>query len=457
MEASPEQSRRVILVGRTGLDAKLRADPDLELLRVRNAMEAIAELGDPIDEHSPAKAVVVFGEGATPGVAARGDESMPDAVAGLRLVDPTVSVLAMTPLPASVLSSLDGVLDPAADGEDIADQIRASVPNAGVRATAQPSQQAPQHAPQPTPQPAPQHAPQSASSPPAAATGPASHSAAAAPSAERRVVETTDPAIALATGQDPVQTQLESLRLTLKDTTLRLENGHMPNGAAVVWQGRVLATLLSDKVTVDHLAKHGESLAPWLAIREQYRRLRLAAYSDPLTGAWNRRYFDQFLSGAMNEAREHRHNVTILVFDIDNFKSYNDRFGHEAGDDILIETVRLLRSVIRPTDRVCRIGGDEFAVIFHEPQGPRDPASRHPTSIHAIAARFQSQVRSARFAKLGNDAPGNLSISGGLATYPWDGTTPAELLRRADELAIEGKRQGKNVIMFGPGTPGGQG
>lgn len=435
MGASPEQSRRVILVGRTGLDAKLRADPDLELLRVRNAMEAIAELGDPIDEHSPAKAVVVFGEGATPGVAARGDESMPDAVAGLRLVDPTVSVLAMKPLPASVLSSLDGVLDPAADGEDIADQIRASVPNAGVRATGQPSQQAPQQAPLPAP-----------SQPPAAA----------ASLAERRVVEVTDPAIALASGQDPVETQLEMLRRTLKDTTLRLENGHMPNGAAVVWQGRVLATLRSDKIAVDQLAKHGESLAPWLAIREQYRRLRLAAYSDPLTGAWNRRYFDQFLAGALTEAREQRHNVTILVFDIDNFKSYNDRFGHEAGDEILIETVRLLRSVIRPTDRVCRIGGDEFAVIFHEPQGPRDPASRHPTSIHAIAARFQSQVRSARFAKLGNDAPGNLSISGGLATYPWDGTTPAELLRRADELAIEGKRQGKNVIMFGPGTPGGQ-
>lgn len=440
MGASPEQSRRVILVGRTGLDAKLRADPDLELLRVRNAMEAIAELGDPIDEHSPARAVVVFGEGATPGVAGRSDESMPDAVAGLRLVDPNVSVLAMTPLPASVLSSLDGVLDPAADGEDIADQIRASVPNAGVRASGQPSQQAPQPAAQ---QSSPAHAPPAKPSP--------------APLHDDRVAAViADPAIALASGQDPVETMVETLRQTLKDATLRLENGHLPNGAAVVWQGRVLATLLSDKLTVDQLARQGESLAPWLAIREQYRRLRLAAYSDPLTGAWNRRYFDQFLAGALAEAKEHRHNVTILVFDIDNFKSYNDRFGHEAGDDILIETVRLLRSVIRPTDRVCRIGGDEFAVIFHEPHGPRDPASRHPTSIHAIAARFQAQVRSARFAKLGNDAPGNLSISGGLATYPWDGTTPAELLRRADELAIEGKRQGKNVIMFGPGTPGGQ-
>lgn len=417
MGASPEQSRRVILVGRTGLDAKLRADPDLELLRVRNAMEAIAELGDPIDELSPAKAVVVFGEGATPGAGTRVDESMTDAVAGLRLVDPTVAVMGTTPLPASVLAALDGALDPGADGEDIADQIRC------IR----------------TPAPA--------------AAAPADPSRVAPPPRPADPVQPLDPAVALANGQDPVESVLATVRDALNDKSMRLENGHVPNGAAVVWHGRVLATMLSDASSVEKMAAHAATLAPWLAIREQFRRLRLAAYSDPLTGAWNRRYFDQFLAGALAAARDQRHNVTILVFDIDNFKSYNDRFGHEAGDDILIETVRLLRSVIRPTDRVCRIGGDEFAVIFHEPQGPRDPASRHPTSIHAIAARFQSQVRSACFPKLGSDAPGTLTISGGLATYPWDGTTPADLLRRADELAIEGKKQGKNVIMFGPGTP----
>ncbi|MBY0112808.1 MAG: diguanylate cyclase [Phycisphaerales bacterium] len=428
----------MILVGRTGLDAKLRADPDLELLRVRNAMEAIAELGDPIDELSPAQAVVVFGEGATPGLEPRADESLSDAVAGLRLVDPGVAVLATTPLPATLLAALDGAVDPGADSEDIADQIRAAgtLPEAPLQAPLQsPAQPPTKSAPEQATQPA-------ASHPQAPATAPkpvaAVHS---------------DPAIAMASGQDPVESVLASIRSALADRTVTLANGHVANGAAIVWHGRVLGTLLSETSAVERLAPHAESLAPWLAIRHQFQQLRLAAYSDPLTGAWNRRYFDQFLQGALGSAREHRHNVTILVFDIDNFKMYNDRFGHEAGDEILIETVRLLRSVIRPTDRVCRIGGDEFAVIFNEPQGPRDPASRHPTSIHSIAARFQSQVRSARFPKLGTDAPGTLTISGGLATYPWDGTTPAELLRRADELAIEGKRQGKNVIMFGPGTP----
>ncbi len=140
------------------------------------------------------------------------------------------------------------------------------------------------------------------------------------------------------------------------------------------------------------------------------------------------------------------------MFDIDDFKKYNDEYGHDAGDEILSEVVRLLRSVTRPTDKVCRIGGDEFAVVFHEPEGPRSPDSKHPTTVHAITRRFQQQVISHKFPKLSGCAPGTLTISGGLATFPWDGQTPAELLARADERAMESKRQGKNAITIGPGA-----
>jgi diguanylate cyclase (GGDEF)-like protein len=141
-----------------------------------------------------------------------------------------------------------------------------------------------------------------------------------------------------------------------------------------------------------------------------------------------------------------------MVFDIDNFKTYNDRFGHEAGDEILCETVRLLTSVIRKGDRVCRIGGDEFAIIFADPEGPRSAGSAHPESIETIARRFQDQVCKMRFPKLGVEAPGTLSISGGLATYPWDGADATALLRKADQLALESKRAGKNALTFGPGA-----
>ncbi|MEO1583978.1 MAG: GGDEF domain-containing protein [Planctomycetota bacterium] len=191
-------------------------------------------------------------------------------------------------------------------------------------------------------------------------------------------------------------------------------------------------------------------LGSWLALAEQQRRLRLEAYTDAVSGAWNRRYFDRFLDAAIPHARERRHNLTVLVFDIDNFKSFNDRFGHEAGDMILSETVRLLRSMTRPSDRICRIGGDEFAVIFYDPEGPRDSNSDHPDAFEAVAGRFQRAVEDQRFPKLGIGAPGELTISGGLATFPWDGQSAGELLGRADELAIESKRAGKNQITFGP-------
>jgi diguanylate cyclase (GGDEF)-like protein len=143
--------------------------------------------------------------------------------------------------------------------------------------------------------------------------------------------------------------------------------------------------------------------------------------------------------------------VTVLVFDIDDFKRFNDAYGHGAGDEILTECVRLLSAAVRPTDKVCRIGGDEFAVIFYEPEGPREPDSRHPTSVFDVAERFQAQLRSAQFRKLRDELPGCLTISGGLATYPWDGRTAEELVERADQLALEGKKQGKNVIAIGPG------
>lgn len=221
---------------------------------------------------------------------------------------------------------------------------------------------------------------------------------------------------------------------------------------AVEHHAKVFGHLVSASASADAMTSWAEWLANWLALREQQEQLRTAALVDDLTGAWNRRYFDGFLNAALKHAVEHDHSVTVMYFDIDNFKQYNDRFGHAAGDEILRETVRLLQSVIRPTDRVCRIGGDEFGVVFHEPEGPRDPASAPPSSIWEIAKRFQRQICEHRFPKLGELAPGTLTISGGLASFPHDAKTAEELVARADELAIQSKRQGKNAITFGPGA-----
>jgi diguanylate cyclase (GGDEF)-like protein len=235
----------------------------------------------------------------------------------------------------------------------------------------------------------------------------------------------------------------------------RIPEGNKPptGGIPVRFGDRTLGYLVAPRADRAAAEDQAAQLAPWVALAAQHDQLKRAAFTDELTGAWNRRYFTRFLGAAIDKARSARHSVTVLYFDLDNFKIYNDRYGHAAGDEILIETVKLLRSVIRPSDRVCRIGGDEFAVIFYDPQGPRDPGrGQSPSEIGPISRRFQEQICRHKFPKLGDEAPGTLTISGGMAAFPWDGADVNTLLDRADQLALQSKRQGKNMITLGPGA-----
>jgi diguanylate cyclase (GGDEF)-like protein len=247
------------------------------------------------------------------------------------------------------------------------------------------------------------------------------------------------------------QTRWSDLRLVAPEDLASLEPGL---AATEVRRGqRLLGWLASCAAGSAELAPWAEWLACWLDLESRWRESLEMAYHDDLTGAWNRRYYDAFLAEGIPAARARRCQVTVMVFDIDNFKQFNDQFGHEAGDEVLVETVRLLQSVIRRSDRVCRIGGDEFAVIFADLDGPRERGSRHPTEPEQIAARFQGQVSGMKFPKLGAEAPGPLTISAGLATFPWDGDTAEELLRQADRRALQSKRAGKNAITLGPVGP----
>ncbi|MAT80660.1 MAG: hypothetical protein CMJ29_03315 [Phycisphaerae bacterium] len=224
-------------------------------------------------------------------------------------------------------------------------------------------------------------------------------------------------------------------------------NGSVP----IRFAGRTFGHLASS-LNQEDMKPWANWLARWLALEDAQATLRQMAYRDELTGAWNRRYLNHFLSESIEESRRKRRQLTVMVFDIDDFKTFNDQFGHDAGDIILRETIRLLGSVIRNGDRVCRIGGDEFAVVFADLEAPRTSGSTHPDSVEKIARRFQAQIARMRFPRLGLQAPGTLSISGGLASYPWDASEPAGLLRIADQRALESKRRGKNFLTIGPGA-----
>jgi len=229
----------------------------------------------------------------------------------------------------------------------------------------------------------------------------------------------------------------------------------IPKGRAVAeitYQKRRCGFLHAPRtVQTQTLASWAGWLGRWMAMEQHTEELWHMAMTDELTSIWNRRYFQRFLESILDRAVRERFNVTLMVFDIDDFKTYNDRYGHAAGDEILRETARLMVSVVRQHDVVSRIGGDEFAVVFWDSDAPRRPDSHHPHDVVLAARRFQQAICDYRFPKL-TEGPATLSISGGLAGFPWDGHTPQDLLQKADEMSIRSKQQGKNALTFGPGA-----
>lgn len=464
---------RVILVGRTGLNAKLRADPALELLPVRTALEAIGELSDPIDATSPTSAVVIVGSDAAAAAskAAGPKGSLADFINGLRKVDPNVRVLKAADGESNgdIAGVYDGVVRSDQSAEEIGRRIRAILGTPALRAGSSPVAP-PRTGSTPRAIEVPGSAGSSARAASAAAPTPAAPEPPPAATSEeldeilgaaemQHASASADAAMADAAlirailrGDDPVPILESMLRTRLGRDASIVQDEELRGvgeGVPIVFDARPLGVLHSPGLTESQLEPHAAWVAPWLRLADQTDQLRRAAFTDCLTSAWNRRYFDRYLASTLDRARQSRRNLTVLMFDIDDFKKYNDLFGHAAGDEILTETVKLLRSVIRPSDRVCRIGGDEFAVIFWDPKPRRQPEGPHPQNVFDIATRFQEQIRNHRFPKLGPAAHGTLTISGGLATYPWDGTTVEQLVCRADALAMQCKREGKNAIRYG--------
>jgi len=196
------------------------------------------------------------------------------------------------------------------------------------------------------------------------------------------------------------------------------------------------------------------------ALRERIKQLEKLAVEDELTGLKNRRYIWEFAGQVIELAKKKQRQVTILVFDIDDFKHYNDLYGHSTGDEILKQAALLMCSCCRRHDVVGRIGGDEFAVVFwdyselsdRKNDERRSAVSDHPTEAVFIAERFRSELGRTDLGLLGPRGEGLLTISGGLASFPRDGVTVEELFDQADHALLEAKRSGKNrVYLVGEG------
>jgi len=207
--------------------------------------------------------------------------------------------------------------------------------------------------------------------------------------------------------------------------------------------------------------KVGPSALLDATIEMKIKHLERLATEDDLTGLKNRRYIWEFSRQIMEHVRKGNGRVTLLVFDIDDFKHYNDVYGHCAGDEVLKQAAVLMRRCCRGHDVVGRIGGDEFAVVFwDEPQAKplgapaggaerRSARAEHPKEAIFIAKRFVRELEKSELsalAGLGPEGKGVLTISGGLASFPRDGSTIQELFQQADKALLEAKRSGKNRI-----------
>ena len=162
----------------------------------------------------------------------------------------------------------------------------------------------------------------------------------------------------------------------------------------------------------------------------RYGEARKLAETDALTGLFNQRFFHETLRREVTRAHRYSRKLTLIVFDLDDFKSINDQIGHLAGDRVLAQAADRLRDAVRSVDVACRIGGDEFAVIMPE------------SSAEDGDQLFRRVHNSMRGTALGPDDQ-RLRLSGGIAEL-LHGDTPASLFERADAALYQAKERGKD-------------
>ena len=161
--------------------------------------------------------------------------------------------------------------------------------------------------------------------------------------------------------------------------------------------------------------------------------------TDWLTKLWNHGHFQTVLSRELRRAREAGTNLSLIMVDIDDFKRYNDRFGHVAGDLIIKGIARIMVEASRRRDFVCRYGGEEFAIIL--PQANKEDAKN-------IAHRLRDQVLKQTFPNQETQPKNLFTLSCGVATYPQDAHDKDSLIRNADSALMQAKRSGKDKIVL---------
>lgn len=213
--------------------------------------------------------------------------------------------------------------------------------------------------------------------------------------------------------------------------TLRRDN----HWQGEIWNRRKNGEVFVVRLSISRIAHAGQAvrfvatLADITRSKELEEELRHRAYHDPLTDLPNRALFSDRLRVAILQAQRHKRNFALCFIDLDYFKPVNDKFGHAAGDDLLVETARRLRLCVRAADTIARLGGDEFAAIL------TDAGSR--AEVEEVAARIVAELARPFDLQAGT---ANISCSIGIALFPEHGTD-AEALQHNADVALYGVKE----------------
>jgi diguanylate cyclase (GGDEF)-like protein len=161
-----------------------------------------------------------------------------------------------------------------------------------------------------------------------------------------------------------------------------------------------------------------------------YGDIQQKAITDGLTGLFNRRYFETILAREFQRSKRHGREFTLALVDVDDFKKFNDRYGHQAGDAALAALGSSIRKAVRSTDLAARYGGDEMAVIL--------PETKMEKAYNLFVKRFKKEVKSG-FSDLSRGRSA-LTVTIGIASYPQDGKTARGLVLAADHALLDAKK-----------------
>ena len=186
-----------------------------------------------------------------------------------------------------------------------------------------------------------------------------------------------------------------------------------------------------------------QSLAHYAALSLEnsqiYEDTRYQALTDGLTGLYNSRFLYEELDRELNRCKRYGHKLSLLMCDLDNFKSYNDHYGHLAGDDLLRDLATLMTSVARRSDKIFRYGGEEFTILL--------PETEYEQAL-ILAERLRTRVEKHKFILQDSGEITHITISLGLSMFPRDADAVKPLLKAADKALYKAKENRNEVVSY---------